>query len=247
MAGKPLATIIEKTEDYIGRHGKLQAFFRRFPLYVWLCLAAMYVVQMPAFSGTQIFLPFVQPAHDLTTAMDRAIPFVPGWITVYYLAFVSWPVSCVWILSESKPRGYRYAAAYILSLLISAVIFLAYPCTMERAQVTGTDLFSLWVRFTYFMDNPVNLFPSLHVMFSYFCWRGTIGCRRIPLWYKWFNFAFLLLVCCSIVLVKQHVLMDIPAAFAVGEASWQAACLLHLERIGFAAERAFKRKREEGN
>jgi hypothetical protein len=221
--------------------------FRRFPLYVWLCLAAMYAVQMPAFSGTQLLLPLMPPPHDLTTALDLAIPFSAPWIAVYYLAFISWPVSCVWILSESKARGYRFAAAYILNLLISAAIFLCFPCTMERPQVTGTDLFSLWVRFTYFMDNPVNLFPSLHVAFSYFCWRGTLGCRRIPLWYKWFNFVFLLLVCCSIIFVKQHVVWDIPPALAVGEATLQLARLLRLERIGFAVERARSRKKEGGN
>lgn len=215
-------------------------FFRRFPLYVWICLAAMYAVQMPVFSGTQIFLRFL-PTHDLTTALDRAIPFLPGWITVYYLSFVSWPVSCVWILSESRPHGYRYAAAYILALLISAVIFLAYPCTMERAQLTGTDFFTQWVRFTYWMDNPVNLLPSLHVMFSYFCWRGTWGCRRIPGWYKAFNFVFLILVCCSILLVKQHVLPDIPAALIVGELAMQLARLCRLERAAFAVERAVKK------
>lgn len=218
--------------------------FRRFPLYVWICLIAIYAVQMPAFSGTQIFLKYL-PSHDLTTALDRAIPFDPHWIVIYYLSFVSWPLTALLIISENKTTGYRYSAAYILALVISAAVFLAYPCHMERAELTGRDLFTQWVRFTYWMDNPVNLFPSLHVLFSYFCWRGTWGCQRIPRWYKIFNFFFFLLVCCSVVLVKQHVLVDIPSAILVGEAALQLSRLLRLERIPYAIERAW-RKRTKG-
>ena len=217
-------------------------FFRRFPFYAWLCLAAMYLVQIPAFSGTQILLPYL-PTHDLTTAIDRAIPFDARWIVVYYLSFVSWPVTGLLIISDDKKNGYRYAAVYILALVISAAVFLAYPCTMERAHLEGKGLFTQWVRFTYWMDNPVNLMPSLHVLFSYFCWRGTFGCRRIPLWYKWFNFCFFLLVCCSVLLVKQHVLVDIPAAILVGETSLQLGRALRLERIPYAIERALMKKK----
>ena len=220
-------------------------FFRRFPFYVWVCLAAMYLIQIPAFSGTQLFLRFLPTTHDLTTALDRAIPFDPRWIVVYYLAFVSWPLTGMLIISESKPRGYRYAAVYILALVIAAAIFLIYPCTMVRGQLEGKGFFTQWVRFTYWMDNPVNLFPSLHVLFSYFCWRGTWGCRRIPGWYKWFNFFFFLLVCCSVVLVKQHVVADIPSAILVGELSMQLGRLLRLERIPFAIERAWQNRIKE--
>ena len=67
----------------------------------------------------------------------------------------------------------------------------------------------------------------------------------IPGWYKWFNFFFFLLVCCSVVLVKQHVLADIPSAILVGELSLQLGRLLRLERIPFAIERAWQNRNKE--
>ncbi len=221
-----------------------RAFFRRFPPYVWACLAVVFAVQMATFTGTRVFLPYL-PVHDLTTDLDRAIPFIPQWIIVYYLAFATWLAGGILILGESKPHGFRFAFAYILNLLISAAFFLAIPCTMTRPEPMGTGLFDLWVRFTYWIDSPTNLFPSLHVSINYLCWRGTIGCRRIPRWYKWFSFVFFVLVCCCVLFVKQHVAADIPSAIIAGEASVQLARLLRLERIGFAAERFLRKKRKE--
>jgi hypothetical protein len=216
-------------------------FFRRFPFYVWICLAAMFGMQMLVFSGTRVFLPLLT-LHDMTIPLDHRIPFVPPWVIVYFLAFPSWIGSAVWILSESKPHAYRFAPSYMLALLLSCAVFLIYPGTMERPELTGGGFFTAWMRFLYWIDSPTNLCPSLHVMISYFCWRGTFGCRKIPGWYKAFNFVFLLLVCCSILFVKQHALIDIPAAFVIGELALQLGRLLRLERIPFRIENARKER-----
>ncbi|MBQ2062846.1 MAG: hypothetical protein II458_09295 [Oscillospiraceae bacterium] len=217
--------------------------FRRFPPYVWLCFAAMFAVQMLVFSGTRVFLPYL-PSHVLTTALDSAIPFVPAWVTVYFLSFAVWIINGFWITSESKPHGYRFSFSYILSLLISAAVFLLYPGTMTRPELTGDGILMAMMRFLYWIDSPTNLCPSLHVVITYFCWRGAWGCRKIPLWYKWFSFVFLILVCFSILFVKQHALVDIPAALIVAELALQLGRLLRIERIPYAIEEAFaKRKR----
>ena len=216
-------------------------FFRRFPPYAWCSLGAMFVVQMLVYSGTHVFLPYLT-AHVLTTSLDDAIPFIPQWVVIYFLAFVTWLVNGVWILSESKPHGYRFACTYMLALLISGAVFLIYPGTMARPAITGSGLFPAWMRFLYWIDSPSNLCPSLHVLISYFCWRGTLGCRKIPTWYKWFSFVFAILVCFSILFVKQHALVDIPAALIVAELSFLLGRLLKLERIPFAIERAFYKK-----
>ena len=206
------------------------------PLYAWICFCAMLALQMTVFYATRIPLAHMT-LRDMTIPLDHQIPFIPGWVTVYFAAYLSWLVSALWILSEGKIHGYRFACAYMLSLLISAVVFLAYPGTMERPQLVGEGLLMDWMRFLYRVDSPTNLCPSLHVLISYFCWRGTMGCRRIPRWYRWFNFVFLILVCLSILFVKQHALVDIPAAILIGELALQLAEIWRLERIPFSIER----------
>ena len=56
-----------------------------------------------------------------------------------------------------------------------------------------------------------------HCLESWFCFRGARGMKRVPRWYTASMLAFTLLVCVSTVLVKQHVLVDIPAAILVAE------------------------------
>ncbi len=215
-------------------------FYRRFPAYVWVCLTVMLSTQMMVYYGTRILLPG-RTLHVMTCALDDRIPFLPGWVTVYFAAFLSWAVSVIWILSESRPVAYRLTAAYPLALAVSAVVFLVYPGTMVRPEIVGSGFFADWMRFLYRVDSPTNLCPSLHVLISYFCWRGTFGCRRIPRWYKGFNLLFLILVCCSILFVKQHAVVDIPAALVIGEAALQTARIWRLERIGYAVERGLQR------
>ena len=55
-------------------------------------------------------------------------------------------------------------------------------------------------------------------------------CKSLPYWFKWFNFIFFVLVCFSILFVKQHVIIDIPSAVLIGEAGLQISNLLKPER-----------------
>ena len=113
---------------------------------------------------------------------------------------------------------------------------------MERPEITGGSFFDKWMVFLYRVDAPVNLCPSLHVLITYFCWRETIRCTGIPWWYKLFSFIFFLCVCCSVLFVKQHALVDVPCGVIVGEFALQCARLFRLERIPVAIERCFHKE-----
>ncbi len=202
--------------------------------------------QLLAYYATRLLL-WHGPLRDLSIPLDAAIPFRPAWITVYALAYVTWLVNGLWIVSWEKEHAYRFAAAFAMSMVITAVIFVTFPVTMQRPQVVGDGLFEQLMRLLYRIDEPINLCPSLHVMVSYFCFRGTLGCRNILTWYKAASLAFLVLVCLSILFVKQHVFVDIPAALAVGELCVQLARALRLERVGLWLERVLKHTKEGKN
>lgn len=203
----------------------------RFPIaQVCVCLASILLAQVLVFYATR---PLIErlTLHYGETSLDLRIPFIPAWVTVYYLSFASWIVSAIWIFAGEPAHSYRVACAYVLAMLISGALFFIYPMTLHRPEPTGGDLFSRWVRWLYQIDSPTNLCPSLHVMASYFCWRGTFGCRHIPRWYKWFNFIFLILVCLSVLFVKQHVIVDIPAAVLIAEFTIKISEKCRLERV----------------
>ena len=55
---------------------------------------------------------------------------------------------------------------------------------------------------------------------------------------------FTVLVCLSVLFVKQHALIDLPAAFLIAELSLQPGRLLKLERIGLSLEKRLDRDKE---
>ena len=97
------------------------------------------------------------------------------------------------------------------------MIFLLLPTTIARPEADGSGLIGWLTRIIYMADTPVTLFPSIHCLDSWLCWRFLVKCKKVPRWYKWVNFVFSLLVCASTVLVKQHVFVDIFAGIAVAE------------------------------
>ena len=56
-------------------------------------------------------------------------------------------------------------------------------------------------------------------------------------------YVFLLLVCASILLVKQHLIVDIPTGVVASEIPLQLARRFKWERLGFAIEERLSRKK----
>ena len=189
--------------------------------HVWICLAVIVAFQAAVYYGTRLILPYL-PSYRFDTPLDAAIPLVPAFILVYILAFVSWGVSGLVILAQGREHAVRFTQAYCIGLVTAAVFFLVWPLTLDRPEITEHDLLSSLLRTVYASDQPNNLCPSLHVMASYFAWRGLWGCPKISRWFKGFNFVCLVLVSLSVVFVKQHLVIDIPGGLIVGEAALQA-------------------------
>ena len=206
-------------------------------------LGSVLALQAVVFYLTRIPLAH-RTLHCLAGPLDQLIPLRPGWAAVYFLSFLSWGVSLLWIMAESREHCYRFTAAVMLTQLMAGAIFLIYPCNIERPELVGGGVSMELMRFLYRVDSPLNLLPSFHVVFSYFCWRGTMGCQKIPRWFRRLNFLCLGLACASILFVKQHVIVDIPSAVAVSELALQTARLARLERIPFAVEQKNQKSKE---
>ncbi len=212
------------------------------PDYGWLCFLFLMLCQALVFSATRIPLQYMDKL-DLSLPLDKRIPFRPEWILVYVLSFASWAITFLLLFRQRKEHVYRNSAAYLATLALTLTAFMAFPAAMERPEVPGRDFFSWLTRFIYFMDQPNNLCPSLHVVCSYYCWRAIYDTEGIPLWYRRFNFVFLLLVCACILFVKQHVLVDIPAGVLAAELPLQLAKRFRWERLGYAVEKRIEARK----
>lgn len=151
---------------------------------------------------------------DATTVLDRLIPCDSRWVLIYVGAFGFWAVN--YILMAQGENWYEIFAADATAKLICGVIFLMIPTTNVRPQL-GTGFFDCCLRLIYGMDRPTNLFPSIHCLESWICWRGIQNRWDIPGWYRDFSCVFAILVCISTLLTKQHVIADVFGGILLGE------------------------------
>lgn len=152
---------------------------------------------------------------DMTTALDRMIPFDPNWVLIYVACFAYWAVS--YVLLARQDSWYPIMTGEVLAKLLCGAIFLLIPTTNVRPEITGTGLTDWLMGLIYRMDRPLDLFPSIHCMESWICFRGILGQKNIPKWYQAFSGVFTLLVCLSTLFTRQHVIADVIAGVLLGE------------------------------
>lgn len=156
-----------------------------------------------------------RPLLDMTTALDRSIPLVPGWSVIYVAAFPMWGLCYVAMARDWD--WYRIMTAEVAAKLICGACFLLLPTTNIRPVLAGEG-FGVWLlEMIYRMDRPLNLFPSIHCMESWMCFAGLRGRRDIPLPVKGAVLLLAVLICCSTVLIRQHVVVDVAAGVLLAE------------------------------
>lgn len=155
--------------------------------------------------------------YDLTLALDILLPCLPIFALIYVLAYLQWVGSYVLHCRESVQLCYRIAAANIIAKLLCLLCFIFLPTRMVRPEVTGTGLFAWGTRLIHTIDDPVNLFPSIHCLESWMCFRSAMMLKKKNGWYIAGQGVFTLLVFASTVLIKQHFVIDIPAGILVCE------------------------------
>lgn len=91
----------------------------------------------------------------------------------------------------TRTRFNAFCCSRYVSRLVCGVIFMVFPTTNVRPEVTGTGFSVFLLQFLYGLDQPTNLFPSIHCLVSWFCYTGIRGRKEVPAWYRAFS-AFLL-------------------------------------------------------
>lgn len=194
-------------EKWIPRY----AFFSLIGCFVWNC-TIYWVTQ-------NIVTSFDLPLHDLTMALDRRIPFVPAWVSVYVITFPFWVVNYTLTAREnSRQDWFRFVFADMLSRTICGLIFILYPTANVRPEIVESGFWDWAMSVIYAADPPLDLFPSIHCLASLMCYLGIRKCRQIPGWYKRCTLIFVVLIFASTQFTKQHYLIDIlgGAATALG-------------------------------
>lgn len=206
---------------------KLEKFI---PKYTYIPFALVCLSLAVAFYVTRLFT--TGGAHyDVSIPLDGKIPLSTPFIAIYVLAYCQWVV-VLWLTTrESMDLFFQASAAEILGKFIAIPIFLVFPTAMVRPEIAGSGFFDELTRLIYALDAPDNLFPSLHCYDSWLCLRCVCRMKNVPGWFKWANGIFSVLVFASVVLVKQHLLLDIVGGIVLGEAAFALQKVFRAERV----------------
>ena len=158
---------------------------------------------------------------DMSCAVDSTISVFPPFAIIYVLAFPFWYLTAYLYLRKDRDHAYRYALTNVAAKVVCAVLFITVPSTLIRPEITGGTICHSILKIVYATDAPNNLFPSIHCLESWICFRCIYDDKQAPRWLKIFTFVFAILICASTVLTKQHVLLDIPAGVFLAELTWR--------------------------
>ena len=186
----------------------VKKLFNILPRYGWIMIACSLTLNVLTYNGTRLLIEN-STKYDLTTTLDTLIPFRTEWVIIYLLAYIQ----------------YRILGGEMIAKFLCMVCYILIPVTIVRPEIVGNAPWDYITRLIYHIDAPESLFPSIHCLESYICFRGAMLSEKLPRWYVPVTGCFALLVFASTVLIKQHFLLDIIAGVLVGEIGLQVSRL----------------------
>lgn len=179
--------------------------------------------------GAQIIFYFgcelLQHDHkNVIRQVDDRIPFLPGFAFAYLLWFPLIALFPLFLYNVSEKDYAVYQLSIIVSIIVSTVIYVLFPTSMER-HVPEDGQLKWLIRLIYTCDfKGSNCSPSLHCAQCYLIFTTACLCGT-------FNIGALVLIVIitaaivvSTVLIKQHALIDvitaIPLAVFCYAAGW---------------------------
>jgi membrane-associated phospholipid phosphatase len=210
-------------------HGSSVSRDRRFYLKATLLLYAAWLVIFEIVGRYAATL----PTYDLTMAIDRRIPLVPGFVWAYEACYV-FPFAPLFLL-EDWHRFNRGVLAALLANVLAFAVYLALPIAYAMPSL-GHTVAEQVLAMEYAIDfHPgANKLPSMHVAFAWItgltC-RGRLGKGRRGKALDAGLFGCALLISIAATFVKQHLLIDVVAGVVWAFAAWGAAGWLY-PRLG---------------
>ena len=185
-----------------------------------------YLLFWPAYIASFIVLEMMNDGkhfHLVHCFLDDMIPF-NEWFVIPYLTWH--PLIAVVMLYTLiyETENFRKLSKYfILTFVVTMVIYIIYPTCLELRPETIPQTFILSdiVRFVYTVDTPENVCPSLHIlgMFGMFFWSWDARGKASLFWKIVMVIATVAIVL-STLFMKQHSVVDVIVALPIAFIGW---------------------------
>lgn len=144
--------------------------------------------------------------------IDDLIPFCELFVIPYYIWFPYMLIVFLYIFFTSKEEFYKIATLIISGMTLFLIISMIYPNAHQlRPEYFERDnILTKLVTFTYSIDTPTNILPSIHVYNSIGCHIGVMKSERLKdnHWIRRISFLISISIVLSTVFIKQHSIID---------------------------------------
>ncbi len=172
----------------------------------WLIYLIMYVV-------TERLIPESR-CHVVHSVVDDMIPF-NEYFAIFY---VSWYAFMVYLLLDFMLydiKSFVRAEKLIIGMQIIAVItYILWPSVqnLRPDHFEHENFCTFMMGILYKIDTPTGVCPSLHVGYTLAVLSGLLASKEAKLWKKILFTAWGLMICISVMFVKQHSFTDVWVA-----------------------------------
>ncbi|MDO4605256.1 MAG: phosphatase PAP2 family protein [Helcococcus sp.] len=152
---------------------------------------------------------------NLWIPLDDKIPFIKEFILIYHTFMPTIIVVGLLIFVLNKKEYKKLVISLFIAQILAYIIYMLFQTHVPRydTNLLGNDFFSNLVRATYAIDNSYSGAPSLHVADMSLCIFYLLKTNEIKKSTKTFLTLYMILIALTTVLVKQHVVLDMPAGF----------------------------------
>lgn len=192
----------------IGEGGPMRNWLKRYPLAkIPLCYFTLFYLP-----GFFLLERLVVPKYTIHCFLDDWIPFCEYFLIPYALWFPLLAGSLLYFLLKSDQDFLRLCFLMFVGMAICLLIYWILPNGLDlRPEIQRDNLFCRLMQFTYTVDTPTNVCPSIHVSSTtaihWVVWHSPLLKNRR--WIRWGSGVLTVLICLSTVFLKQHSVVDV--------------------------------------
>ncbi|MBU3180434.1 phosphatase PAP2 family protein [Clostridium psychrophilum] len=176
--------------------------------------------------------------YNISTSLDRFLPLIKIFIIPYMSLWFFLAFCFVYLCFKNKKVYYETMITLCLCYVVAFITYYFFQTTVPRPMVTGNDVFTKLILFTYHSDEPFNCFPSIHVITSYLAVKGinsTTARKTVKIPVNVIGF----LIIISTEFVKQHVIMDILFALLICNVIYYTVIFVEQQYVVYSLKKTY--------
>ena len=160
---------------------------------------------------------FQKKPKNIATEFDKKIPVLPLFTLIYILWFPLIAIFPINLFLISQAYYKVYIRAWILDIIISIIIYMAYPTTFERPKNLSKIKYGWMLKYVYkYSYKGVNCMPSMHCSISTLVLLAAIFSFSLSPVLMSFYILVSVGIIVSTIFTKQHVILDLITGVLLG-------------------------------